>query len=76
MRSAQEALLLVLVAHGTQVSTDDLEIGILAHIIDRHLEHPEMEIGDWAKGAACDENDRLLGGVAQGAVKPVCREGV
>ena len=60
MRSAQEALLLVLVAHGTQVSTDDLEIGILAHIIDRHLKHSQVQISHRTEGTAGDKDDGLL----------------
>ena len=56
----QKAGFLVLVRDRTQVPSDDLEVSILPDVVLRHLEHSEVEVGDWAEGAAGDEDDRLL----------------
>ena len=60
MVCAEQTRLVVLVAHGTQIPADDLEVGVLPNIVLGHFEHSEVEIGDRTKGTARDEDDRLL----------------
>ena len=67
---------LVLVADRTEVPADDLKVCVLADVVLGHLEHAEVEVGDGAEGAACDEDDRLLVWIAEGAGEAVRREGV
>jgi len=60
----EETRLDVLVAHGGEIAADDLKVCVLADVVSSHLKHAEMEVGDRAKGAACDEDDRCSGGIA------------
>ena len=73
---AEEARLLVLVTDRAKVAPDDLPVGILADVVLGHLEHAEVEVGDGAEGAACNEDDRLLVWITEGAGEAVRREGV
>lgn len=73
---AEQARLLVLVAHGAEVAADDLKVGVLADIVDGHLEHAQVKERDRAEGPAGDEDDWLLVGVAEGAAQTVVREGI
>jgi hypothetical protein len=54
----------ILVTHGREVASDDLEVSVLTDVVFGHLEHAEVEIGDWAEGAACDEHDGCSGSIA------------
>lgn len=74
MLCTEQTGLLVHVAHGTEVAPDDLEIGVLADVVDGHLEHAEVEVCDGAEGAARDEDEGLLIGIAQRAGKAVSGE--
>ena len=76
MVCAEKPRLLVLVADRTEVSADDLEVGILANVVLGHLKHAEMEVGDGAEGAACYQDERLLLWVPEDAREAVCREGI
>lgn len=57
MMSTEQAGLLVLVADGTEITSHDLEIGILSNVILCHLEHAEVEISYRAEGATGNEHD-------------------
>lgn len=74
MMRTQEAWLLVHVTDWTEVSTNDLKVRVLPDKVHRHLEHPQMEEGHWTEGAACDEDEGLLVGVAERAVESVRRK--
>lgn len=76
MLCAEQARLLVHVAHGAEVPADDLKVGVLAHVVLGHLEHAEVEVGDGTEGPACDEHDRLLVRVAEGVGEAMGGEGV
>lgn len=60
MIGAKQSRFLVLVRDRTDVSAHHFEICVLAGIIDGHLEHTQMEIGNWAEGSARDEDDGLF----------------
>lgn len=75
MRSEQAGLV-ILVADGTEVSTDDFKVGVLANVVLCHLEHAEMEVGDRAEGATCDQDYGLLLSVAERPLEAVSRESV
>ena len=76
MLCAEKTRLLVLIAHRAEVAADNLEVGILADVVLGHLEHAEVKVGDGAEGNTCDEDDRLLLGIAEHAREAVGREGV
>ena len=76
MSCAEQSGFLVLVGHGTHVAAHDFKLRILADIILGHLEHAEVKVGDGAEGATCDEDDRLLLGIAEHAREAVSRKGV
>ena len=57
----EQTRFLVLIADWTEVSADNLKIGVLSNVVLGHLEHAEMEIRDRAERSTCDENYRLLG---------------
>jgi hypothetical protein len=61
----KQSRLLVHITDGTEVTAYNFAICILANIVFGHLEHPKMEISDWAKRPACYENDGLLLWVAK-----------
>ena len=65
MIGCEQTRLVVLVADGTEISADDLEIGVLANIVLRHLEHPQVEVGYGAEGAASHQDYGLLLGIAE-----------
>ena len=71
MVCAEEAGLLVLVTDGTEVSRDDLVVGVLPHIIDRHLEHAEVKKCDGAERPARYEDEGLLVRIPERPPKPV-----
>ena len=60
MLCAEKARLLVLIAHRAEVAAYNLEVGILADVVLGHLKHSEVEVSNWAEGAAGDEDDGLL----------------
>ena len=55
MVGVDETGLLVLVADRAEVAADDLPVGVLADVVLGHLKHSEVEVGDWAEGAAGDD---------------------
>jgi len=67
---------LVLIADWAEVSSNNLEIGVLSNVILGHLEHPEVEVCDGTKGSACHKNNRLLGWVPEDGVKAVVGKGI
>lgn len=60
MVGAKQSWFLILVRDRAHVPSHHFEIRILADVIDGHLEHAEMEVSNWTKRPARDENDRLL----------------
>jgi hypothetical protein len=76
MEGTEQPRLLVHITDRTEISANNLEIGILAHIILGHLKHPEMEICDWAERPTCYKDDRLLLRVAESRRQAVRREGI
>lgn len=56
MLCAQQPRLLVHVRDGAEVPSEDLKVGIVPHVVLRHLEHSEMKIRDWAKGTTSYED--------------------
>jgi len=62
MMGANKTWLLVLVTDWTEISTDNLKIGVLANEVIRHLEHAKMVIGNRIEGATCYEDNWLLSG--------------
>lgn len=68
--------LLVHVAHRTKVTTDDLEVGILPHVVLGHFKHAEVEVSYRTEAPACHQDDRSFAGIAQGLRQAVMREGV
>ena len=71
MLCVQKPRLLILVRDRAQVPAHDLPIGILTDVVLGHLKHSEVEVGDWAEGAAGDEDDGLLVRVPKDALKAV-----
>lgn len=65
MCRAQQARLLVIVTDRTEISTHNLKLSTLSNIVDGHLEHAQMEVGNGAEGAAGDEHNGLLLRIAQ-----------
>jgi hypothetical protein len=61
----QEAGLLVHVTDGTEVTSDNLVVGLLPSIVFRHLKHAEVQVGDWAERTAGYEDEWLFGRVPQ-----------
>ena len=76
MVCAEQAGLLVLVTDRTEVSRDDLVVGVLPHIVDRHLEHAEVKKCDRAEGPARYEDEGLLVRIPERPPEPVSREPV
>jgi hypothetical protein len=72
----EEPGLLVHVADRGEVAADDLKVGVLPDVVDGHLEHAEVEVGDGAERAARDEHDGLLSVVAEDLAEAVVGEGV
>lgn len=67
----QEAGLLVHITDGTEVTSDNLVVGLLPSVVFGHLKHAEMQIGDWTERTACYEDEWLLGGVSQDPLQAV-----
>ena len=76
MRSAKQTRFFVLVRDGTHVPAHNFEIRILAGVIDCHLEHAEVEVGDRAERPACDQYDGLLIRMTLNEVEAVVRKGI
>ena len=76
MTRAQQSWFLVLVRYRTHVPTHHFEICVLAGVIDCHLEHAQMEVGDWTERATCDQNDGLLLWVALQQIEAMMWESV
>jgi hypothetical protein len=76
MKGAKQSRFLVLVRDGTYVSTHHLEICVLAGVIDGHLEHAQMEVGNWAERSARDEDDGLFLWMVLKEIETVVRKGV
>ena len=76
MRSAKQTRFFVLVGDGTHVPAHNFEICILAGVIDCHLEHAEVEVGDRAERPACDQYDGLLLRMTLNEVETVVRKGI
>ena len=66
----------ILVRYGTHVPAHNFKIRVLAGVIDCHLEHAEVEVGDWAKRPACDQYDGLLFWMALKEVEAMVRKGI
>lgn len=60
MMSAEQSRFFILVRDGTHVSTHHFKICVLADIIDGHLEHTQVEVGNGTERSARDEDDGLL----------------
>ena len=76
MRRAQKTRFLVHVADWTEIPAHNLEVRVLANVVARHLEHPEVQIRDWAERATSDEDDRLFVRIPHLGEQPLPREGV
>lgn len=74
MRSTKQTRFFVLVRDGTHVPAHNFEIGILACIVDCHLEHAEVKVGDRTEGPACDQYDGLLFWMALKEIEAVVRK--
>ena len=74
--TTEKTRLLVLVTDGTEIASHDFKLGVLANVVARHLEHPEVQIRDWAERAASDEDDRLSVRISHLGEQPLPREGV
>ena len=61
MFGTQETRLLVHVTDGTEVTSNNLVVGLLAGIIFGHLKHAEVQVCDWTERAASYEDEWLLG---------------
>lgn len=61
MFGTQESGFLVHITDRTEVTSDDLVVGLLPSVIFGHLKHAEVQIGDWAERAAGYEDEWLLG---------------
>ena len=70
----KKAGFLVLVRDRTEVTSNNLEVGVLTDVVFSHLEHSEVEVSDRAEGAAGDEDDRLFIRIPEDAGQAVCRE--
>lgn len=68
MLGTQEAGLLIHITDGTEITSDDLVVGLLPRIVFRHLKNAEVQVGDWTERAAGHENEWLLGRVSQDAL--------
>jgi len=64
MFGTQEARLLVHITDRTEVTSDNLVVGLLPGIVFRHLKHAEVQVGDWTERATCYEDEWLLGRVS------------
>ena len=60
MIGAKQSRFLILVRDRTYVPAHHFEIRVLAGIIDGHLEHTQMKVGNRAEGSARDEDDGLF----------------
>jgi hypothetical protein len=76
MMGAKQSWFLILVRDRTHVPSHHFEIRILADVIDGHLEHAQMEVSNWTKRSARDENDRLLFWMSLQEVEAVVGKGV
>ena len=76
MRRAKQTRFFILVRDGTHVPSHDFEIRILAGVVDCHLEHAEVEVGNWAKRATCDQYDGLLFWMALKEIEAMVRKGI
>ena len=74
MRCTKQTRFFVLVRDGTHVPAHDFEIRILACVVDSHLEHAEMEVGDRAERPARDQYDGLLFWMALKEIEAVVRK--
>ena len=63
MRGGEETGLLVLVRHGTEVTSNDLKVRVMADIVLCHFEHSKVKISYGAEGATRDQNDWLFCGI-------------
>jgi hypothetical protein len=57
----QEAGLLIHITDRTEITTNDLIVGLLPSIIFGHLKHAEVKVCDWTERAAGYEDEWLLG---------------
>jgi hypothetical protein len=74
MRGTKQTRFFVLVRDGAHVPAHNFKISILAGVVDCHLEHAEMEVGDRAERPACDQNDGLLFWMALKEIEAVVRK--
>jgi hypothetical protein len=74
MLGAEKTGFLVHVTDGTEVTTQNLEICVLANIVLGHFEHTEVEICDWAERATGDQHDWSLVRIAERAGEPMVRK--
>ena len=71
MRGAEKTGFLVHITDGTEVTTKDLEFGVLSDVVLGHFEHPEMKISDRAERTACYEDDGMFLWIAENPRKAV-----
>lgn len=57
----QETGLLVHITDWTEITADNLVVGLLPSIISGHLKHAKVEVGDWTERAAGHEDEWLFG---------------
>lgn len=62
-----EAGLVVAVRYGRQVPANDLVLGghVLLHVVDCHLEHPQVHVCDGREGPTCYKHERGFGRVGE-----------
>jgi hypothetical protein len=57
---SNQSWLLVFFTDRTEISTNNLKIGVLANEVICHLEHSEMVICDGVEGTTCYKDNWLL----------------
>ena len=65
MFGTQEARFFIHITDRTEITSDDLVVGLLPSIIFRHFKHAEVQVGDWAERTTGYEDEWLLGGISQ-----------
>jgi len=76
MFRTQQARFHILVTDGTEVASDNLEVGILSAIVLGHFEHTKVQVRHWTEGATSYQDDRSLGRVSHDSIETVVRKRV
>ena len=72
----EQARFLIHVANWTEITADNFKVGVLADVVLCHLEHAEMEIGDWAEGTTSYEDKRGLLWIVDSTDEAVVGKGI